>query len=269
MDNRCDLLLCNLFKIFLDLCMKNNIIISIYFLSIVFLISCTKIHRHAEKPSIPEKEPRKERIYFTYGLKSKKGSESGDEYIVQKGDTLYSISLLYDVNYIKIAKWNNIISPYKLKIGDRIVIKSNKFRKKESSDIKYKENKKKVKYASNVKWGRPHNGKISKEFSYSDIGKKGIDIAGKIGDDILSSSDGMVVYTGNGIKGYGNLIIIKHNDTFLSAYAHTNKILVEENNLVKKGQVIAKLGDTDSIKPILHFQIRKNGKSVDPENYLP
>ena len=79
----------------------------------------------------------------------------------------------------------------------------------------------------------------------------------------------MVVYTGNGIKGYGNLIIIKHNETFLSAYAHTSKILVEENNLVKKGQVIAKLGDTDSIKPILHFQIRKNGKSVDPIKYLP
>ena len=175
----------------------------------------------------------------------------------------------HDVNYIKIAKWNNIRSPYKLKVGDRIIIKSNKFRKEETSDEKYKEIKKKVKYASNVKWSRPHNGKISKEFSYSDIGKKGIDISGKIGDDIFSSSDGMVVYTGNGIKGYGNLIIIKHNETFLSAYAHTSKILVEENNLVKKGQVIAKLGDTDSIKPILHFQIRKNGKSVDPIKYLP
>ena len=79
----------------------------------------------------------------------------------------------------------------------------------------------------------------------------------------------MVVYTGNGIKGYGNLIIIKHNETFLSAYAHTSKILVEENNIVKKGQIIANLGDTDSIKPILHFQIRKNGKPVDPEKYLP
>tara|TARA_X000000950_G_scaffold25731_1_gene27659 strand:- start:7322 stop:8071 length:750 start_codon:yes stop_codon:yes gene_type:complete len=249
--------------------MKKNIAILIYVLSFLLLISCTKIHRHAEKSSIPEKEPRKERVYFTYGLKSKKGSESGDEYIVKKGDTLYSISLIYDVNYIKIAKWNNIRSPYKLRVGDRIIIKSNKFRKEETSDEKYKEIKKKVKYASNVKWSRPHNGKISKEFSYSDIGKKGIDISGKIGDDIFSSSDGMVVYTGNGIKGYGNLIIIKHNETFLSAYAHTSKILVEENNLVKKGQVIAKLGDTDSIKPILHFQIRKNGKPVDPIKYLP
>ena len=116
---------------------------------------------------------------------------------------------------------------------------------------------------------RPHNGKISKEFSYSDIGKKGIDIIGDIGDDIYSASEGVVVYTGNGIKGYGNLIIIKHNETFLSAYAHTNKILVKEDSKVTKGQLIARLGDSDSIKPILHFQIRKNGKSVDPENYLP
>ena len=74
--------------------MKKNITILIYVLSFLLLISCTKIHRHAEKSSIPEKEPRKERVYFTYGLKSKKGSESGDEYIVQKGDTLYSISFI-------------------------------------------------------------------------------------------------------------------------------------------------------------------------------
>jgi lipoprotein NlpD len=77
------------------------------------------------------------------------------------------------------------------------------------------------------------------------------------------------VYTGNGIKGYGNLVIIKHNDDFLTAYAHTSKILVKESNSVVKGQVIANLGDTDSIKPILHFQVRKNGKSVDPEKYIP
>ena len=134
---------------------------------------------------------------------------------------------------------------------------------------KVSKNNKKIKYTKNVKWVRPHNGKVSKEFSYSDVGKKGIDISGVLGDNIYSTGDGMVVYTGNGIKGYGNLIIIKHNETFLSAYAHTSKILVEENNIVKKGQIIANLGDTDSIKPILHFQIRKNGKPVDPEKYLP
>ncbi len=249
--------------------MKKKFTILIYIFSFFFLESCTKIHHHTEKKSLPEKEPRKERVYFTYGLKSKKASESGDEYIVQPGDTLYSISLLYDVNYIKIANWNNIKSPYQLKVGDKIEIKSKKYRKLSKSDNNLKTSKNKIRYASNVKWGRPHDGRISKEFSYSDIGKKGIDFSGNIGDEILSSSDGMVVYTGNGIKGYGNLIIIKHNQTFLSAYAHASKILVEENDVVKKGQVIAKLGDTDSVKPILHFQIRKNGKSVDPKKYLP
>ena len=249
--------------------MKYNITIIVYILSLLLLHSCTKIHHHAEKKSLPKKEPRKERVYFTYGLKSKKAFESGDEYIVQPGDTLYSISLLYDVNYIKIAKWNNIKTPYKLNIGDKIIIKSNFYRKQSTAVSSISKNKKKVNYASNVLWARPHDGKIIKDFSYSDIGKKGIDISGKIGDEIRSSSDGMVVYTGSGIKGYGNLIIIKHNQTFLSAYAHTSKILVEENDIVKKGQVIANLGDTDSIKPILHFQIRKNGKSVDPRKYIP
>ena len=242
---------------------KNNIFLTVLITLIMFSSACTKIHRHAQKDLFPEKKQRQEKLYFTYGLKSKKGEESGDIYIVKQGDSLYSISLLYDVNYKNIAKWNDIKKPYKISIGDRILIKSRKFR------VNNAHKKSSVKFSSNIKWIRPHGGKTSKYFSYSDIGKKGIDISGKIGDEIYSASDGLVVYTGNGIKGYGNLIIIKHNDSFLTAYAHTREILVNEKSLVKKGQVIATLGDTDSIKPILHFQIRKNGKSVDPEKYLP
>jgi len=235
------------------------------FIIILFLCSssCTKIHTHGAKSPIPEKEPIKERVYFTYGLKSKKAEESGDIYIVKSGDTLSSIAFLYDINYLTIAKWNNIKKPYKINIGDEIIIKSNKYRE---FSVQKKSN---VKFVSNIKWTRPHSGKVTKNFSYSDIGKKGIDIDGNIGDNIFSAADGIVVYSGNGIKGYGNLIIIKHNDVFLSAYAHTNTILVEEDDFVKKGQVIAELGNTDSIKPILHFQIRKNGISIDPEKYIP
>ncbi len=232
-------------------------------LFVLILSSCTKIYRHTAKDPIPDKEPIKERVYFTYGLKSKEAEEYGGEYIVKKGDSLYTISLLYDVNYLSIAKWNNIKKPYRIKPGQRIEIKSKKFRPNKQV------NKKKRKFSSKLKWVRPHEGRISKEFSYSNIGKKGIDISGNIGDEIYSVSDGVVVYTGDGIKGYGNLIIVKHNDTFLSAYAHTNRILVNENSKVDRGQVIAELGDSDSVKPILHFQIRKNGKSVDPEKYLP
>ena len=243
--------------------MKIKNYLFICFCNLMFVTGCTKIHEHSAKDPYPEKKPRKERVYFTYGLKSRQAEESGDIYIVKEGDSLSSISFLYDVSYKKIAKWNNIDKPYKISVGDEIVIKSNKFRKKDNSK------KEKIKYKSNLSWSRPHNGLVSKKFSYSDIGKKGIDISGNIGDEIYSASDGVVVYTGNGIKGYGNLIIIKHNDSFLTAYAHTSKILVKENNSVAKGQVIANLGNTDSIKPILHFQVRKNGKSVDPEKYIP
>mgnify|MGYP001201719540 FL=1 len=242
---------------------KKIILLFLISLQLLFITNCTRIHTHTSKEPIPEKKPLKERVYFTYGLKSKKAEESGDIYIVKKGDSLFSISLLYDVNYKKIAKWNNIKKPYRISVGDEIVIKSSKYRK----NIINK--KTKVKYLSKLKWVRPHNGRVSKEYSYSDIGKKGIDISGNIGDEIYSSAEGIVVYTGSGIKGYGKLVIIKHNETFLTAYAHTSEILVKENTKVKKGQVIAYLGDTDSIKPILHFQVRKNGKTVDPEKYIP
>ena len=243
---------------------SRKIILSfLVFIQLLVISSCTKIHTHSAKEPIAKKEPRKERVYFTYGLKSKKAEESGDIYIVKEGDSLFSISLLYDVNYKRIAKWNNLEEPYRLFVGDEIIIKSGKYRNKKIAK------KNKVKYLSKLEWIRPHNGRVSKEYTYSDIGKKGIDISGDIGDKIYSSAEGVVVYTGSGIKGYGKLIIIKHNETFLTAYAHTSKILVKENTRVKKGQVIALLGDTDSVKPILHFQVRKNGKTVDPEKYIP
>ena len=243
--------------------MTKNKYFLLYLSILLFISACTKIHSHTAKNSFPKKKPIKERVYFTYGLKSKKAEESGDIYIVKEGDSLSSISFLYNVNYKKIAKWNNIEPPYNISIGDEITIKASRYRKKITSK------KRKVKFQSAIKWVRPHKGIVSKDFSYSDIGKKGIDISGNIGDDIYSASDGTVVYTGNGIKGYGNLVIIKHNDSFLTAYAHTNEILVKEKSSVSRGQLIARLGDTDSIKPVLHFQVRKNGKPVDPEQYLP
>lgn len=243
--------------------MANNKYFLIYITILLLFSSCTKIHSHKVKNPFPAKEPIKERVYFTYGLKSKKAEKDGDIYIAKEGDSLSSISFLYNVNYKTIAKWNNIKAPYKISIGDEIVIKSTKFRNKISSK------KRKVNSDSSITWVRPHKGMVSKDYSYSTIGKKGIDISGKIGDEIYSASDGIVVYTGNGIKGYGNLIIIEHNDSFITAYAHNSKILVKEKKLVKKGQIIARLGDTDSVKPILHFQVRKNGKPVDPEFYLP
>jgi lipoprotein NlpD len=98
---------------------------------------------------------------------------------------------------------------------------------------------------------------------------KGIDIAGKAGDPVLASADGRVVYAGAGLRGYGNLIILKHNNTYLSAYAHNQSLLVKEDQAVRKGQKIAEMGSSDTDRVKLHFEIRRQGKPVDPTRYLP
>lgn len=115
-------------------------------------------------------------------------------------------------------------------------------------------------------WIWPANGKILSTFSKN---SKGVKISGRSGEAVLASASGAVVYSGNGLRGYGNLIIIKHNDTYLSAYAHNSRILVKEGDSVTKGQKIAEMGNTDSDTVQLHFEIRKNGKPVDPLIYLP
>jgi lipoprotein NlpD len=118
-----------------------------------------------------------------------------------------------------------------------------------------------------VPWIWPTSGKVIAPFSES--GNKGLDFAGKAGEPVLAAGDGKVVYAGAGLRGYGELVIVKHNATFLSAYAHNRKILVKEGQQVTRGQKIAEMGNTDSDSVKLHFEIRKQGKPVDPAQYLP
>ncbi len=105
--------------------------------------------------------------------------------------------------------------------------------------------------------------------SFDGVKNKGFDIAGKAGDPILASADGRVVYAGAGLRGYGNLIILKHNNTYLTAYAHNQTLLVKEDQSVKKGQQIAEMGNSDADRVKLHFEVRRQGKPVDPAKYLP
>ncbi|MEE8288860.1 MAG: peptidoglycan DD-metalloendopeptidase family protein [Nitrosomonadaceae bacterium] len=119
---------------------------------------------------------------------------------------------------------------------------------------------------SGIEWIWPTEGRISSHFSES---TKGMDISGKTGQPVLASATGKVVYSGTGLRGYGQLIIIKHNSTYLSAYAHNSKLLVKEGQTVFQGQKIAEMGNTDSKLVRLHFEIRKNGKPVDPLKHLP
>ena len=119
----------------------------------------------------------------------------------------------------------------------------------------------------NVEWGWPAQGKIAANFS-DNANAKGVDIAGKAGQTVVAAASGKVVYSGSGLRGYGKLIIIKHNKTYLSAYAHNNQILVKEGQQVVKGQKIAEMGNTDADQVKLHFEIRRLGKPVDPMKYL-
>lgn len=116
-------------------------------------------------------------------------------------------------------------------------------------------------------WIWPASGKMVGTFSEG--ASKGVDIAGKAGDPVVSAGDGKVVYSGTGLRGYGKLVIVKHNNTYLSAYAHNQNVLVKEGQTVTKGQKIAEMGNTDADQVKLHFEVRRQGKPVDPLKYLP
>jgi lipoprotein NlpD len=119
--------------------------------------------------------------------------------------------------------------------------------------------------AVNFQW--PARGNLLASFDESK--NKGLDISGKVGDPVLAAADGRVVYAGAGLRGYGNLIILKHNNTFLTAYAHNQTLLVKEDQVIKRGQKIAEMGSSDADQVKLHFEIRRQGKPVDPAKYLP
>jgi lipoprotein NlpD len=123
--------------------------------------------------------------------------------------------------------------------------------------------------AGGVSWRWPGRGKVVGTYISGDQTRQGVDIAGSVGDPVQAAADGEVVYSGNGLLGYGELIIVKHNASFLSAYGHNRKRLVQEGDKVKAGQQIAELGSSASSREELHFEIRKNGKPVNPLDYLP
>jgi len=200
---------------------------------------------------------------------------------VRAGETLYSIAFEHGRDHRDVARWNQISRPYtiypkqKLRIvpissdGKTTKQTKNKYRRStskasQSSDVKYR-------YVANskLKWRWPTRGKVISTFSIRDPGRRGIDIVGRKGQSINAAAAGRVVYRGNGLRGYGNLIIVKHNETYFSAYAHTENVAIKENEKVKLGQKLADMGNTNSDKTKLHFEIRRNGKPVNPLKYLP
>ena len=118
-----------------------------------------------------------------------------------------------------------------------------------------------------INWAWPASGPVATPFD--DVKSKGLGISGKAGDAVLAAADGRVVYAGSGLRGYGNLVIVKHNATFLTAYAHNQTLMVKEDQVVRRGQKIAEMGSSDADKVQLHFEIRRQGKPVDPARLLP
>lgn len=224
-------------------------------------------------------------------------------YTVKAGDTLFAIAWRYGWDYKKLAQVNKIASPYTIYVGQKIAFNaasasqiatptkstsstsstsSAKAVAKTSSSSqptqvsKPKSTTKVVspvvkpyKGVSNVAWQWPLQGRLVATFNGRSETSKGVDIAAQPGSSVLAAATGQVVYAGDGIQGYGNLLIIKHNDTYLSAYAYNNRLLVKEGDLVKRGQQIAHSGKGPKLDGRLHFEIRKDGKPVNPQSYLP
>lgn len=245
-------------------------------------------------------------------------------YTVQKGDTLYGISLEYGFDYKEIAAWNDIDPPYMIRIGQQLKLSSAgqgvvvsalkteapvESRAQESSlktqpkaikqpypgDMQTRPEKaeplkeappakladakaaqseaeqKEVGAAEDderIAWSWPATGKLLAGFDEASSAK-GLDIGGKSGQPVLAAAPGKVVYSGSGLRGYGKLVIVKHNKIYLSAYAHNRQILVKEGQNVSAGQKIAEMGDSDADQVKLHFEIRRLGKPVNPAKYLP
>ena len=239
-------------------------------------------------------------------------AQEAPSYVVQKGDTLYSIARKNGQSVNFLASVNNLEPPYTLKLGQKLLLS----RENAVTPATQKENAEvpvagsttttaatkpststssssattkpaatkpatstvaqtpivqtKTRKVSGVTWSWPTtSGRVIEQFSTSEQGNKGLDISGQRGQAVLAAADGQVVYSGNALRGFGNLIIINHTNEYLSAYAHNDALLVKEGQKVKRGQQIARMGNTDASSVRLHFEIRYRGQSVNPISYLP
>jgi lipoprotein NlpD len=217
-----------------------------------------------------------------------------DTYIVTKGDTLYSIAWMIGSDYRELARWNNLTVPYKLSVGQVVYLTSGAshhsfhpgkgrgqrgtvenhtrgvlpHKPKHDAAHSGRVESRRQSILPQGSWVWPAKGKVTSVTPTKFYYRNGIDIKGQYDSPIVAAGPGTVVYSGSGVRGYGNLILIEHTPSLLSAYAHNSQILVKEGDHVKVGQSIARMGKNENGKPLLYFEIRKSGKSVSPLAYL-
>ncbi|HLF98277.1 MAG TPA: peptidoglycan DD-metalloendopeptidase family protein [Methylococcaceae bacterium] len=223
----------------------------------------------------------------------------GITYVVRRGDTLYSIAWRAEADFRNLARWNNLAPPYKILAGQslRLVAPFEEERSVErpapavipapggarvqplspsapvsvvrtvSPPPMLRAPEPEIRPEPPPAWRWPLRGNLTRAFSQA--GNKGIDIEGKSGDPVRAAAAGKIVYSGQGLIGYGNLVIVKHSDTFLSAYGNNTRLLVREGDEVASNQPIAEIGAASGLQQALHFEIRKMGKPVNPLDYLP
>jgi lipoprotein NlpD len=217
-------------------------------------------------------------------------------YTVQKGDTLTRIGLDHGQSWRDLARWNNLNNPDAIEVGQvvrvvppgsavdstGVIVHPVGGAKEQAAAITPAKtasapasvapaasapaNTASAPRIEEALFTWPANGQVIAGFD--EAKNKGIDIAGKAGDPVLAAADGQVVYAGAGLRGYGNLIIVKHNNTYLTAYAHNQKLLVKEDQKVRRGDKIAEMGSSDADRVKLHFEVRRQGKPVDPSKFL-
>lgn len=210
-------------------------------------------------------------------------AKPGQTATVRKGDTLYALARIHNITPRDLAAWNGLSEPYTIYPGQRIrlypgggtpgrapttVVTAPRpgTSTPAPTPAPVPTN---TPIKNNINWRWPADGALVGRYVAADVTKQGIDIAGTSGQPVRATAPGVVVYSGAGLVGFGELIIIKHNEQWLSAYGHNRKRLVNEGQNVKAGEQIAEMGRTGTTRDMLHFEIRYNGKPVDPQQYLP
>ncbi len=209
-------------------------------------------------------------------------------YTVKPGETLMRISSDHGQNWKDIARWSNLENPNVIEVGQVLRVVPPTSATTSAAPVAPAVAGAATTAAatpapapaptaapaeapaasdSNLGFIWPSSGTVIAGFD--DSRNKGLDIGGKAGDPVMAAADGRVIYSGAGLRGYGNLILIKHNNTYLTAYAHNQTLLVKDDQVVKKGQKIAEMGSSDADRVKLHFEVRRQGKPVDPSRYLP